>query len=444
MSLSYEQLQHAAKTHVGMRRSHNQDSFAVQLARDPERFANEGHLFLVADGMGGHAVGEKASAKAAHDIPLMYQKYAREGPEMALTRAFQETNAGIFAIGQNNPEFKGLGTTGTALVVRPEGVWVGHVGDSRVYRIRNGRIEQLSFDHSYLWEMARKLGVPPEELPDLRKNVIIRSLGPDSLVEVDIEGPYPVQPGDIYVLCSDGLSNPVRSEEIGAIASHLPPDEACQYLIEYANLRGGPDNITAIVVRVPDDPNIPAHDTARKRGPSLWKRVWQWWFQRVPWSLTVLIVGFLLTILCLVMALEEIPGRTAVFVLALLTIMVGMVGLFIQSNQEQDEPEPRRVPGEEHIYRDYSCEVTPKMLEQLTELDTNMREFITERDWEVDWDYYQQQSELCAKALEAGQLADAFRARCRASMTLAAVINQHHSKVEGFSPKWEKTASEEA
>src|SRR5262245_28994260 len=169
-----EQIVHAALTHVGVRRSHNQDAYAVQVARDLEHFRTEGHIFLVADGMGGHAVGEKASAKAVRDIPLTYLKYVREGPVLALRRAFLETNAGIFAIGQENPEFKGMGTTGTALVLRPEGAWVGHVGDSRVYRVRDGHVEQLSFDHSYVWEMARKLGVAPEDLPDIKRNVIIR------------------------------------------------------------------------------------------------------------------------------------------------------------------------------------------------------------------------------------------------------------------------------
>src|SRR5690242_21005413 len=124
--------------------------------------------------MGGHAVGEKASAKAVQDIPHLYQKHAHEGVIPALHRAFSETNAGIHAIGQENPEFRGLGTTATALLLRPEGAWVGHVGDSRVYRIRAGQIEQLSFDHSAVWEIARRQQVDPEELQGIRSNVILR------------------------------------------------------------------------------------------------------------------------------------------------------------------------------------------------------------------------------------------------------------------------------
>src|SRR6266404_1769252 len=116
------------------------------------------------------------------------------------------------------PATSSRGTTATALLLRPEGAWIGHVGDSRAYRIRDGRIEQLSFDHSLVWEMARRHGVDPDSLPGIRKNVIVRSLGPEALVEVDIEGPHPVQAGDHYLLCSDGLSGQVFDAEIGALA----------------------------------------------------------------------------------------------------------------------------------------------------------------------------------------------------------------------------------
>src|SRR5437868_7302589 len=211
--------------------------------------------------MGGHAVGEKASAKAVRDIPFLYLKHARDGVVPALRRAFQETNAGIFAIGQENPEFRGLGTTATAILLRPEGAWVGHVGDSRAYRIRDGVIEQLTFDHSAVWEIARRQRVKPEELQGIRSNVILRSLGPDAFVEVDVEGPHPVRAGDVYLLCSDGLSGPLSDPEIGAVAATLPAAEACEFLVELANLRGGPDNVTVMVVRVGPEPQ-PAAQTA--------------------------------------------------------------------------------------------------------------------------------------------------------------------------------------
>src|SRR5262249_45104221 len=152
--------------------------------------------------------------------------------------------------GQQNKEFEGMGTTATALLLRPEGAWIAHVGDSRAYRVRGGMIEQLSFDHSLVWELARRQNISPDALQGIPSNVIVRSLGPEPLVQVDLEGPHPVQAGDLFLLCSDGLSGPVSDREIGAVARALPPHEACRCLVDLANLNGGPDNITAVVVRV--------------------------------------------------------------------------------------------------------------------------------------------------------------------------------------------------
>jgi protein phosphatase len=220
----FDNIEHASLSDVGVRRSHNQDSLAVLLASDVDKWLAQGHLFLVADGMGAHAVGEKASELAASIIPHTYHKHAQQGPIPALRKAFSEANASIHSRGQANREFEGMGTTGTALVLRPEGAWLGHVGDSRTYRIRDGQIEQLTFDHSLVWVYARQQRIDPTTVQNIPSNVIVRSLGPEPLVQVDIEGPHPVQDGDIYVLCSDGLSGPVSDPEIGAVASTLPPE----------------------------------------------------------------------------------------------------------------------------------------------------------------------------------------------------------------------------
>src|SRR5438105_7937303 len=200
--------------------------------------------------MGAHAVGGLASDMAANIIPHTYHKYTDGGPAAALEKAFTEANASIHARGQQNRDFQGMGTTGTMLVLRPEGAWVGHVGDSRVYRLRDGTIEQLSFDHSLLLELAKRLKVRPETLTGVPTNVIVRSLGPDPEVHPDVEGPHPLRDGDTFLLCSDGLSGQVSDHELGAIAGTLAPEEACRFLIDLANLRGGPDNITVLIVRV--------------------------------------------------------------------------------------------------------------------------------------------------------------------------------------------------
>src|SRR6516225_3912390 len=251
MVTGFDNIEHASLTDVGFRRSHNQDSHAILLASEEEQWRSQGHLFLVADGMGAHAVGELASELAAGVIPHAYHKQARQtSPAQALRKAFIEANSSIHHRGQRNREFEGMGTTSTALLLRPEGVWIAHVGDSRAYRIRDGQIEQLSFDHSLVWEYARRQRLDPEQVYGIPSNVIVRSLGPEPLVQVDIEGPHPFHDGDVYVLCSDGLSGPVSDNEIGAVASVLPPAEACRFLIDLANLRGGPDNITVMILRI--------------------------------------------------------------------------------------------------------------------------------------------------------------------------------------------------
>src|SRR4029079_4619457 len=136
-------------------------------------------------------------------------------------------------------------TTCSVLVLSPQGAVIGHVGDSRVYRIRGQRLAQLTFDHSLQWELIRQGKLAQEEIfLKEPRHVITRSLGPEEKVQIDIEGPHGVFPGDTYVLCSDGLTGHVSDAEIGAVAGSLRPAEASRLLVNLANLRGGSDNIT--------------------------------------------------------------------------------------------------------------------------------------------------------------------------------------------------------
>ncbi len=242
-----QHLEHVALTDVGMRRGNNQDSFAVVLAGDPQHFLSRGHVFVVADGMGAHAAGELASKMAADGIPHTYNKLADQPAPAAIVKAVQDANAMIHQRGHSSPDFSGMGTTSSTLVLLPHGAMVAHAGDSRIYRVRGPAIEQLTFDHSLQWEMRAAGGVAPELLP---KNVITRSLGPHPKVQVDLEGPFPVQVGDKFLLCSDGLSGQVTDEEIGAFLNAMPIAEAAQSLIDLANLRGGPDNTTIIIAKI--------------------------------------------------------------------------------------------------------------------------------------------------------------------------------------------------
>lgn len=244
-------LEHAALSDTGLRRPNNQDAMAVVLAGSEEVFRRRGHLFTVADGMGAHAAGELASKLATDTLAHAYGKLLELSPPDALLAAIQEANLRIHHQGQDDPDFRGMGTTSTSLLLLPERALVAHVGDSRAYRLREDRLEQLTFDHSLLWEMRAVSQLPEEEIPTrIPKNIITRSLGPNSTVQPDLEGPFSIETGDTFLLCSDGLSGPVADEEIGAVLGSMPPSEAVQALVNLANLRGGPDNITVIVVRV--------------------------------------------------------------------------------------------------------------------------------------------------------------------------------------------------
>ena len=438
----FDDIEIAGMTDVGIRRSHNQDAFSIQKAPDKAYWQQIGHVFIVADGMGGHAVGEKASEMASQEIPLTYAKVAKDGPCNALRRAFQETNAAIHAVGQSNPEFRGLGTTGTALIIRPEGALVVHVGDSRAYRVRDGRIEQLTFDHSYAWEMARRLGVPPEDLSDVKKNVIIRSLGPDVLVQVDVEGPYPTLPGDTFVLCSDGLSNQVNPEEIGTVVSALPVMEASKFLIELANLRGGPDNITAVVVRVGGEE---ASTVAVSIKPAsavkvACLRAWHGWNRLVPWPLSILMIGFLFAIGAVAMAVSGVPGSSFMGVLGVLAVVGGMVGLVIHAKkQKADNDREPDLPRRLNIYRDYACKIERPLVDKLLKMGAHLREQLEGRPFTVDWASYKKYNEAAQQCLKEGDLLSSFREQCRALLGLAQVFNRNRPREEGFKPRWETT-----
>lgn len=243
-------VEHAALSDTGLRRTSNQDSLVVQPAASSPVFQERGHLFVVADGMGAHAAGELASKMAADIIPLTYHKLREQPPLVALRQSFEDANEKIFNRGRANAEFHGMGTTASGLLLLPTGAVVAHVGDSRVYRARQGRIEQLSFDHSLAWEMTAGGQIRDHQVPIyIPKNIITRSLGPNPQVQVDLEGPFPIRLGDTFLLCSDGLTGQVEDKEIATILACLPPQDAVQLLVDLANLRGGPDNITVIVAR---------------------------------------------------------------------------------------------------------------------------------------------------------------------------------------------------
>jgi protein phosphatase len=255
------------KTDVGKTRDHNEDTFLVaDLSRrvaslQPEVREHEvgprGSLFMVADGMGGAAAGEVASRMAADlvfthmsqvwpdDVEVSAQRFAYRMKE-----AVELANNRIHIHAREHPEVRGMGTTATVAGIFASDLYLAQVGDSRAYLIRKGKITQITKDQSLMQRLVEAGEITEEEAEQSeRRNIILQALGPDPRVKVDLTW-QSLRRGDVLVLCSDGLSGQVKREEIAEIANQHPDlMELCAKLIDLANSRGGPDNITAIAAR---------------------------------------------------------------------------------------------------------------------------------------------------------------------------------------------------
>ena len=262
-------LELAQLSDLGMRRANNQDSLTSVVTDEPGTWTHRGHLMMVADGMGAHAAGELASKLAVDNLPHAYYKSTESSPAIALRQAVHRTNEIINTKGQDSIDFRGMGTTCTCLVLVPQGALIAHVGDSRAYRLRGTSFQQLTFDHSLVWEAAAAGQASAEGvLNALPRNVITRSLGPHKTVNVDLEGPFDIVEDDIFLICSDGLNGEITDLEIGTILGVLPPQEAAQTLVDFANLRGGSDNISVVIARVQQDTAGPESSTSNTLGTS--------------------------------------------------------------------------------------------------------------------------------------------------------------------------------
>jgi protein phosphatase len=260
---------------VGLQRDHNEDSFAI---------LNEQELFIVADGMGGHRAGDVASrlatdaivdffkATASDDVTWPFHFDARlSEEENRLLTGIRLANRQIVEQSVRARECHGMGTTvvGALFSSRKRKMFIGHVGDSRAYRVRGGEITQMTRDHSlvndYLLAMPE---LTEEQRSELPKNVITRALGMQDQVTVDLQSDD-VEPGDLYLLCSDGLSGMIEDEEIlDVVSDQSDLDTACRRLIALANEHGGEDNITAVIVKIDGDEakeEISFSDTLRDR-----------------------------------------------------------------------------------------------------------------------------------------------------------------------------------
>jgi protein phosphatase len=249
-------------TDTGLVRSHNEDSgFVFDSSQQSESSPISYGIYIVADGMGGHQAGEVASQKAIQIIKsslLDNTDYLYNGNiNTRIREAFEQANSEIYHASQNSPQLSGMGTTATLGLRISDRLYIGHVGDSRVYLIRNGEITRITRDHS-LVESLKTSGIITEEEsrvhPD--RNVITRALGTSINIIVDSYKDYTgkdsiqLNNNDRIVFCTDGLTNEVNENEILEIIQHMPDvSTACQNLVKIANDRGGNDNITVIVVQ---------------------------------------------------------------------------------------------------------------------------------------------------------------------------------------------------
>ncbi|HEY4032486.1 MAG TPA: Stp1/IreP family PP2C-type Ser/Thr phosphatase [Ktedonobacteraceae bacterium] len=240
----------AQRTDVGRQRPHNEDNVAYIVPKDAMLQAKKGALFIVADGMGGHAAGEVASEMAVSTVSTLYYYDHDSDVAASLLRSIKYTNAIIYQRAREQAEHNGMGTTCVAAVLLDDRAYIANVGDSRAYLVRRGWVRQISQDHSWVAEQVRAGAMTEAEarMHQLR-NMITRSLGSLPEVEVDIFIEQ-VQEGDTLVLCSDGLSGMINDNEIAQIVERYSPQECVHRLIEQANAHGGMDNITVLVARV--------------------------------------------------------------------------------------------------------------------------------------------------------------------------------------------------
>jgi serine/threonine protein phosphatase PrpC len=240
----------AQLTDVGRKRPHNEDNMAYVIPKDEQVMARKGALFIVADGMGGHAAGEVASEIAVDTVTMTYYQDDNEDIPLSLMNAIKRANTIIHQRAAENMLRSGMGTTCVSAVLRGNTAHVANVGDSRAYVIRNGQVRQVSQDHSWVEEQVRAgLLTRDQARSHAQRNVITRCLGTQAEVEVDVFTEE-LEEGDCLILCTDGLSGSVYEEDLRAIVEQYIPQESVYHLVERANENGGPDNITAIVVRV--------------------------------------------------------------------------------------------------------------------------------------------------------------------------------------------------
>jgi protein phosphatase len=260
-------------SHVGMVRSENQDAFGKFPDGNTDLNCPGGQLFVIADGMGGQNAGREASAIAVRTLSETYYAGDEQGVVPNLRRAFAAANDAIYRKSGSGPQYRGMGTTCVALVLRGGHAFIGNIGDSRVYKINQRGITQLTNDHSKVAEMVRRGIISKEEARNHpERSHLYRAMGPRPGADVDFFDEMPLSSSRWYLMCTDGLFNHVSDEEMRDVVTAHAPDRACRQLVQMANERGGTDNITVQVVRVDiNDTSFNPIARGRERLKAMWK-----------------------------------------------------------------------------------------------------------------------------------------------------------------------------
>ncbi len=242
----------AGMSDVGCQRQTNEDRYGYWEPSSDAEFEGKGRLAVVADGMGGHEGGQDASRIAVDAIQQLYATSRGDDPQALLTAAFHEAHARIHQFAAKHPELQGMGTTATAIVLRANRLYYCHIGDSRLYLVRGGRITRLTRDHSYVGSLVENGFITSEEAETHpQRHILMAALGAGQEFSPESpEHPIPLESGDVLLLCTDGLWGLVADEELAQTVAGMRPAEACRALIGLAKERGGHDNITVQVLRL--------------------------------------------------------------------------------------------------------------------------------------------------------------------------------------------------
>lgn len=242
----------AALTDVGRQRANNEDAYLYWEPESDEEFRRKGRLAIVADGMGGYEGGQEASRVAVETVRHVYDRDFADDPQQALLAALLAAHDSIQRYAMEHPEFQGMGTTCTALAIVNGKLYFAHVGDSRLYLVRPDAITRLTRDHSYVGRLVESGIVRSEDAQSHpQRHILTAALGSGKEIQPDIsERPVEMQAGDRILLCSDGLWSVVSEPEIADAVRPHPPAQACRALVDMALERGGPDNVTVLVLRI--------------------------------------------------------------------------------------------------------------------------------------------------------------------------------------------------